>query len=486
MKAWEFKVANDPITGAPRKPWEHQLADFAAFKDADAFGCWSEMGTGKTSTAINILEYKRSRCGLNRGLILVPASIVDGWEEEFLGAWGIRPLNLTRMRSSAQRLRAIAACPTGTPYLLSNYDGLMGIEDALYDWLGKDFSMVADESTYFKNGRAQRSKAVLRLGNHASFKMAMSGTPGPQGEEDYFSQYLYLDPRIFGTSFVGFRNYWMTMGGFMGREVMGLRPELRKEFNKRLYSVASRHVKAECMDMPPKNYVTLRYDLEPSEQRVYDQLAAEWIAEVTEGGKRVSVTDGMTRSLRMAQVCTGFIGDRQAGETEEHEIPRSGSKLAVLQELLENLDGKAIIWCKWKRNVRDVLALCKKLKIKAVSFYGETDDKKASDFAFRNDPKTRVTVGTQKSGGAGRNLQGPEVKTVVYFSQDYSNEARMQSEDRAHRGGISHTVTIYDIVARHTIEEAIVKTLRDGRNAMDFILQNPKEFAVGKVPGRRK
>jgi SNF2 family DNA or RNA helicase len=271
------------------------------------------------------------------------------------------------------------------------------------------------------------------------------------------------------------------MGGYEGKQILGLRPELKAAFNRSLYSIADRRTKADCLDMPPKTYQSLHYDLSPGERSVYDQLAREWVAEVT-SSKRISVTDGMTKSLRMAQACTGFVGDREAGETTEYGLQQSGSKLAVLKELLEDLDGKAIIWCAWRRNVREVAALARSLKLKAVTFYGDTVDKKVSELAFRNDAATRLFVGTAQSGGPGLNLQGPEVKTVIYFSQNYSVFNRLQSEDRAHRGNIKHTVNIIDICARHTIEEAIVKALRQGRQIQDFLLQDPKGFVEGKVP----
>lgn len=475
---WEFKLAPDPATKEPRSPWAHQLESFEMWKDSEAYGCWWEMGTGKTGEACNLLEYKRAQGAIQRALILATEAVSYGWVEELEGAWGKAPLNLAAMRTSAARQKALAAF-TGA-YVICNYDGLVGIEETLYVWLGDRHAVVADESTSIKNHRAQRSKALLRLASNAAFKMCMSGTPMPQGPQDAFGQYLLLDHRVFGNSFVTFRNRWMRMGGFGGKEIMGLRPEKRREFNAAVYSIGDRRTKLDCLDMPPKNYQTLHYELSLAQRKVYNDLAREWVAEIR--AKTISVTDGMTKALRLAQACTGFIGDREAGETTEHDVPDGGTKIAVLQELLEQLDGKAIIWCAWRRNVREVMALAKRMKLKAVDFYGDTEDKQLSQMAFRNDAATRLFVGTAQSGGPGLNLQGPEVKTVIYFSQNYSVFNRLQSEDRAHRGSIKHTVTVIDICAKNTIEVSITKALRQGRQVQDLLLQNPKAFIEGNIP----
>ena len=463
------------------KPWQHQLESFEKFKDAEAYAMLWTMGVGKTLEAINILEYQMRRGRFTRVLILCPSSISDAWKLELRRTLGETAINLCAHGSSKERIAALEANDkAGFRWVIANYEGLDGIRGALESWLKGSYAVCADESTWIKNARAIRSRLAVYFGAMAKTRIIMTGTPMPQGPHDIYGQYLFLDPSVFGRSFVTFRNGWMRMGGYEGKQIIGLKHELKAAFNRKVYSLGDRWTKEECLDLPPKVYETRHYDLSKEQRRVYDQLSAEWVAEMKTCKTPIAVSNGMTRSLRLAQCCTGFIGNREAGETAEHEVPDGDAKLKLLEEVLDECEGKAIIWCAWQRNVRDVMTLAKRLGVKAVDYYGQTKDRVRSESQFRDDLDTRLFVGTAASGGAGLNLQGPDVKTVVYYSQRYSVFERLQSEDRAHRGAIRHTVTVIDLVARKTVEEAIARSLREGRNLQESLLRDPAAFTRGE------
>ena len=473
--SWEFKVAPDAVTGEQWSPWAHQLDSFERWKDKAQYAPLWEMGTGKTSIGANLLARRFARKDVAKAVILLPQQVSYAWQHELWAGHGLPSLNLSDVGSSAKREKMLRE--NKATIALMNYEGLVGIEDPLLDWLGKDYASLADESTFIKNARAQCTKAADRIGYDAHIRHIFTGTLLPQGPQDVFGQYLFLDHTIYGRSFVNFRSQWLKMGGFQAKQILGLQRGKEEAFNELIYSVADRRTKAECLGMPPKNYATpVRYKLSPAEKKVYDDLAQHWVAEVRSG--KITTTNGMTRSLRLAQACTGFVGDREAGETKIYDIG-SGSKLKALDGLLDTVDGKVIVWCAWLKNVQDISKLLTKRKIKHVIYDSTNKDKHGAEMAFRSDPDIRVFLGTGTSGGPGLNLQGPEVKTVIYFSQNYSNFYRMQSEDRAHRGSIKHTVTIIDMVAEKTVEESIIKGLRGKRDFQEFLLQDPEKFVGG-------
>lgn len=462
------------------KAWEHQAASFEAHKDAQNYAMLWEMGTGKTATALNIVEHQRLKGRFKKVLVICPAAISNGWAAELRGAWGLTALNLCEYGSSKQRALQLQGWPEAE-YIITNYDGLDGIRAPLDVWLQGSYGMICDESTAIKNPRTIRSRLACYFGAMAKTRLILTGTPMPQGPQDIYGQYLFLNPDVFGRSFVAFRNGWMRMGGYEGKQIMGLKPDLKARFNQRIYRLGDRRTKEECLDLPPKVYETMHYDLSPKQREVYDQLARDWVTEMATCKTPIAVSNGMTRSLRLAQCCTGFMGDRQSGETQEHAVPDGDAKLKLLEEVLRGVEGKIIVWCAWQRNVQDVMALAARLNIKAVDYYGQTKDRERNESQFRDDADTRLFVGTAASGGAGLNLQGPEVKTVIYYSQRYSVFERLQSEDRAHRGAIRHTVTVIDLVARKTVEQAICKALRQGRNLQEALLKDPASFTRGEL-----
>ena len=60
--------------------------------------------------------------------------------------------------------------------------------------------------------------------------------------------------------------------------------------------------------------------------------------------------------------------------------------------------------------------------------------------------------------------------TVIYYSNGYDLEKRLQSEDRAHRIGQKKNVTYIDIIAEETVDEKIVKALKDKINIASEVL----------------
>ena len=96
-----------------------------------------------------------------------------------------------------------------------------------------------------------------------------------------------------------------------------------------------------------------------------------------------------------------------------------------------------------------------------VDYYGLTpqDQRDKNREAFQNDSKVRFIVGTPQTGGYGITLTA--ANTVIYYSNGYDLEKRLQSEDRAHRIGQHKPVTYVDIIAEKTVDEKIVKALRD-------------------------
>ena len=105
-----------------------------------------------------------------------------------------------------------------------------------------------------------------------------------------------------------------------------------------------------------------------------------------------------------------------------------------------------------------------------VDYYGLTpqDQRQKNKDAFQNDSKVRFLVGTPQTGGYGITLTA--ANTVIYYSNGYDLEKRLQSEDRAHRIGQKKSVTYVDILAEETVDEKIVKSLRKKINIASKVM----------------
>jgi len=145
-------------------------------------------------------------------------------------------------------------------------------------------------------------------------------------------------------------------------------------------------------------------------------------------------------------------------------MPIPSNRVAELLSIVEETDGKVIIWATYRH---DIIAIKTTLQTEygmesVGTYFGDTDeDERQRVIAEFQDPesKLRFFVGNPSTGGYGLTLTAASV--VVYYSNSFDLEKRLQSEDRAHRIGQRKNVTYIDLITPKTVDEKIVKALRD-------------------------
>jgi SNF2 family DNA or RNA helicase len=186
-------------------------------------------------------------------------------------------------------------------------------------------------------------------------------------------------------------------------------------------------------------------------------------------GREMTTQIVMTQLLRLHQIACGHV-KWDSGEVQR--IPNN--RLSELLALLEDASGeKAIVWCSYRSDADAVAgALRDRFGRDAVSeWHGGigTPAREAGEAAFQNGA-ARYMVASQQAAGRGRTWTAATL--VVYYSNSHSLEDRQQSEDRAHRIGQTGTVTIVDLVARGTVDERIIKSLRANLDVVRAALQD--------------
>jgi SNF2 family DNA or RNA helicase len=177
--------------------------------------------------------------------------------------------------------------------------------------------------------------------------------------------------------------------------------------------------------------------------------------------------NALTQLMRLQQItCGHFVADD--GTTQEIK----SNRLNELMDVLEEIEGKAIIWAHYQYDVKRIIKEITKVHgpCSVVDYYGLTpqDQRQRNKDNFQNDSKVRFIVGTPQTGGYGITLTA--ANTVIYYSNGYDLEKRIQSEDRAHRIGQKKSVTYIDILAEGTVDEKIVKALRKKINIASEVL----------------
>tara|TARA_R100001440_G_scaffold22140_2_gene36125 strand:- start:21 stop:824 length:804 start_codon:yes stop_codon:yes gene_type:complete len=246
----------------------------------------------------------------------------------------------------------------------------------------------------------------------------------------------------------------MNVGSHQFNQVVGYKnlDELKKKIEPYSYRVT----KEEALDLPPKIYTSRQVDLTMEQERHYQSIKNSSVA-LLESGEMVSAPEIMTRLLRLQQLLCGYLVTDE-GET----IPIENNRLTVLLEVVEEMEGKVIIWSRFRHDIMKIADTLKGIygAESTVTYFGDTTmaerDEAIAKFQNLEDP-TRFFVSNPQTGGMGLTLHA--AKNVVYYSNDFNLESRVQSEDRAHRVGQHNPVLYVDLVSPNTVDVHIVKTL---------------------------
>tara|TARA_R110000765_G_scaffold66669_2_gene129106 strand:- start:160 stop:1248 length:1089 start_codon:yes stop_codon:yes gene_type:complete len=331
-------------------------------------------------------------------------------------------------------------------------------------------SLVAiDESTTIKNPKAKRTKNITDLSHLAKYRRIMTGSPVTKNPLDLYSQCEFLHPYLLDfTSYYAFRNRYAEMKTLHmhGRQIQIVSNfKNLGELSDTLKNFSYRVLKEDCLDLPDKIYIKRNISLTTEQQKVYKSMKEKALAILN--GKQVTSVSVLTQLMRLHQItCGHFVADD--GSVQEVK----SNRLNELMDVLEEIEGKAIIWAHYQHDIKKIIKSIEKVHGpgSVVDYYGLTaqEHRQPNIKKFQEDDKCRFLVGTPQTGGYGITLT--QANTVVYYSNGYDLEKRLQSEDRAHRIGQKKSVTYVDIMAEETVDEKIVKALRKKINIASEVL----------------
>jgi SNF2 family DNA or RNA helicase len=324
-----------------------------------------------------------------------------------------------------------------------------------------DAMMVIDESTTIKTPTSARSKSTEKVGRGARFKRIATGSPVTKSPMDLYQQCAFLSPNCLNAaSYYSFQARYAvvierSVATHTFKQVVGYRR--LDELKEKLDRFSFRVTKEECLDLPDKLYVKREVDLTDEQKRAYLQMKSMALSQF-EGGV-TSTVNALTQLMRLHQIVCGHV---KLDNGEVIELPNN--RIGELMSVVEETDGKIIIWANYRHDIEAIkLALSKEYGMNSVGmYYGDTPDderKRVLEEFQKPNSEMRFFVGNPSTGGYGLTLTAAH--TMVYYSNSFDLEKRLQSEDRAHRIGQTKNVTYIDLIAVGTIDEKIVKALRD-------------------------
>ena len=451
------------------KPYAHQLTALEKSWNRDNFAYFMEMGTGKTKVLIDNLAMLYDKGRVDGALIIAPKGVVGTWyNQELPNHLPEHIENVTVLwqaninKKQQDKLDKLFKTGHELHIIVMNVEAFSTDKGRLFaaKFLRSHKSMIAiDESTTIKNPKAKRTKNILSLSALAKYKRIMTGSPVTKNPLDLYSQCEFLDPRLLDfASYYSFRNRYAEMKTMhvSGRSIQVVHKFRHlDELSDTLKPFSYRVLKQDCLDLPDKVYIKRNISLSKEQRQVYDQMKKEAVAVLN--GKQVNSVTVLSQLMRLHQITCGHFTAND-GSTQEIK----NNRIQELLDVLEEVEGKAIIWAHYQHDVKNIKKHIQKEHGpgSVVDYYGLTpqDQRQKNIKKFQANNGVRFLIGTPQTGGYGITLT--EANTVIYYSNGYDLEKRMQSEDRAHRIGQKKTVTYVDIIAEDTVDTKIVKALR--------------------------
>ena len=513
------------------EPYEHQHEEFLRSRDKKAWAVLWEMGLGKSKHICDVAAWLYAKGEIDFLLVIAPNGVHTNWNVDEIPAhmpdwtnyrdaeWGSQMKNPQREKVDSLFSGWKTEAPRPLRILTMNIEAF-GVQERYYiEKAGKmarailnSFRclMVVDESTLIKN-YVNRTKRIISLGQHATYRRVLNGAPVTTGPLDLYYQFKFLNggglqPAGKGDFLLG--PYSTNANSFKNRYAIYEDVELRQprrnnkgqiiqthypefieyqnldELSDHLASCSSRKTKKECLDLPEKLYQKIPVKLHPEQQKRYTRVIEEGILELKQKGSEVTLNNVLVMWLRAQQIVGGFVPveDPEAHPRAEcilddfAKIPR----VEQFMHYLEQTHGKSIIYCRF---LAEIKAWKELLGDKAVTFvgkqnYSDPDQREQNVKRFQgtkannfedHDPTCTIFL-MNKAADRGRTFtHGTD---FFYYSNEFSLDLRLQSEDRAHRIGQRNVVTYFDGIAENTIDEKLVAGYRENKRLADIITKD--------------
>lgn len=453
--------------------------------DRPVFAILFEQGAGKSKIVVNTAELLYSNGRIDALVIVAPNGVHKKWQrEDFPFSWP-RHLEVKFGIWESGNKKAMAECEE----LLNpgNYLRVLCINvealshKAPFEFVKKflrstEALLAIDESSRIKNPEAKRTENLCKLGDLAKYRRILTGTPVSNSPFDYYAQFMFLDPHIFGCSYYAFKAQYAEMlqdndrlmqaikaksGSRFTPQVVAKSPDGKPKYKNldKLKAIIAPHsmrvTKEEAMPwLPPKVYTKRFFKMVKEQQKFYDQLRTKMKAELE--GEQVSVLHKMTLLLRLQQVACGYVPNDEGKMIQLFDDPLENPRIKETMEVREDTEGSLIIWARFQEDVRQLKQV---LGERAVTLYGPDSQKQRDEALARfkaGDVDTLIS--NETVGGIGLNLTISSKQ--LFYNNTFSYEDRKQAEDRIHRGGQTAGSCLYeDLIAEGTVDEKTVAAL---------------------------
>lgn len=442
------------------KPFETQRKTSSFITQHPRVFVTSSMGVGKTAALLFAFDYLKKRGKATRLLIAAPKSTLNPtWRREILLRVPHLSLQVLRGPTKQQRLDALAI---PSDIYVINHDGVKVVLDELIKRLDIDM-FVIDELTTCKNARSERSKAMQKLSATRRRVVGMTGTPVSNDIMDAYGQMKVVLGQKFRMTFSALRETLCFRSG----PYKWLPRQDAVETLSRMYQPNIRFTRDDTYDLPPCTTVTRECDLTPEQTKLLKELRDQGAAMVAQG--TIKGANEAALLSKMMQVVLGGVYSVDGKIIKIDSSPRT----AELMSILDELDGRALIFAPFKETVRQLAELLgSKYRIGVIT--GDVKDTDRDEvFSKFQSGMLDYIVAHPRTMSHGLTLT--EASTVIWYGPPDSLETCDQANARITRAGQKSAQLIVHMVAS-PLERRVFSRLERKAALQDVLLDILKDL----------
>lgn len=447
------------------EPHEYQKEAVKFLVSNGSGSLWLDPGLGKTAVVLSAFRALHLQGMAKKMLVIAPLRPtymvwppeVKKWEQ--FGHFSVGVLHGGNKARELAKNHAI--------YVI-NFEGLRWLSTTLRDKPWPFDILVADEISYLRNTQTQRFKTLKPLLNKFDRRWGLTGSPAPNSLMDIFGpQYIIDQGATFGPYISRFRTEYFYPTGYGGFE-WKLKPESEQVIYSKLEGKVLRMAALDHLDLPELTYNTINVELPASARKIYDAFEKELTIELAEGD--ITAVNAAVAVMKGQQIANGgsYLDGPTRVSTSIHD-----AKTEAVQDLVEELSGQpCIIGYHFQHDLERLKAAFPTAPVIGSGVVGAKLEGIIQDW---NAGKIPVLLAHPMSAGHGLNLQGAG-HAVIWYSLTWSLEIYEQFIRRLWRQGQRNHIVVHHIVAKDTIDEAIMLAVQKKDKTQQNLLTAVKEY----------
>lgn len=451
------------------EPHEYQKEAVKFLVEKGSAALWLDPGLGKTAVVLSAFRILKLKGLAKKMLVIAPLRPVHGvwppeakkWEQ--FADYSVGVLHGGKKAKVLKQQHDI--------YVI-NFEGLGWLSSQLN---GKDWPfqiLTVDEISYMKNTQTQRFKTIKPLLDKFDRRWGLTGSPAPNSLLDIFGPQLILDQgATFGPYISRFRTEYFFPSGYGGYE-WKLQSDGEARIHAALAGKVLRMAALDHLDLPELTYNDIMVDLPPNARKLYDAFENNLTVELNSGN--VTAVNAAVAVMKGQQIANGgsYLDDDGSGNARISTHLHDAKTEAVL-DLVEELSGQpCIIGYHFAHDLERLKAAFPSAPIIGSGVIGRKLDSIIDDW---NAGKTSVLLAHPMSAGHGLNLQGTG-HAVIWYSLTWSLEIYEQFIRRLWRQGQKNHIVVHHIMAKDTIDEAIMMAIRRKDKTQQTLLTAVRDY----------